>query len=211
MTSHFATQPAYGLGHFRADRPTTQYEQAPGYRLHAGHFAVASRHLPARPGPGRGDDRVGAGGQNDVAGAVWGTPSTSTTPTPASRPRPAEEVDTLVGQPSLLAGIGVVRDHEVAIGQGRLHIDLGARRRLARLLGCLARAEQSLGRDARPIGTFAADQLAFHDGDPQSTVGQLSGTVFSRRSAAQDDDVIVCSPAGLRSHLARTAGTARPP
>ena len=30
----------------------------------------------------------------------------------------------LIGQPALLSGVGVVRDHEVTPGQRRLHIDL---------------------------------------------------------------------------------------
>ena len=102
----------------------------------------------------------------------------------------AQQVDTLVRQPVLLAGIGVVRDHEIAICQGRLDIDLGAGRRLACLLGRLPGAQQRLGRDARPVGTLAADQLAFDDGDPQSAVGQLSCAVLARRAGAQDDDVV---------------------
>ena len=142
----------------------------------------------ARPGTG------GTTGSEPVAttmcSAVWGTPSTSTTPPPGQPTGAAQQVDTLVRQPALLAGIGVVRDHEIAIGQSRLDIDLGAGRRLACLLGRLAGAQQRLGRDARPVGALAADQLAFDDGDPQSTVGQLAGAVLARRAGAQDDDVV---------------------
>ncbi len=49
---------------------------------------------------------------------------------------------------------------------------------VARALHRLARAQQRLGRDARPVGALTADQLALDDGDAQSAVGQRA-----RRSA----------------------------
>ena len=144
--------------------------------------------MSARPGTG------GTTGSEPVAtttcSAVWGTPSTSTTPTPASRPVPRSRSMPLSASQRCLAGIGVVRDHEISIGQSRLHIDLGAGRRFACLLGRLAGAQQRLGGDARPVGALAAGQLAFDDGDPQPTVGQLPGAVLARRAGAQDDDVV---------------------
>ena len=92
---------------------------------------VASR-LVQTPSSSR---RPGTGGTTGSApfarttwSAVWRTPSTSTTPGPASRPVPRSRSMPLVGQPALLPGVGVVGDHEVAPGERRLDVDLGGRR-----------------------------------------------------------------------------------
>jgi hypothetical protein len=86
---------------------------------------------------------------------------------PAPRPArpgqpadPAQQVDALARQPALLPGVGVAGDHEVAIGQRSLDIDLRAGRRLASGLDRLAGAQQRLGRHARPVRALAPDQLA---------------------------------------------------
>ena len=84
----------------------------------------------------------------------------------------------LLGQPALLPGVGVVRDHEVAPGERRLDVDLGARRRLARPVHRLAGPQQRLGGDAGPVGALAAHQLALDEGHPQAALGQRA-----RRSA----------------------------
>ena len=57
--------------------------------------------------------------------------------------------------------------------------------------GRLRPAEQRLGRDARPVGALAADELAFDDGDAQPALGQRAGAVLARRAAAEHDDVVV--------------------
>ena len=44
----------------------------------------------------------------------------------------AKEVDAVLGEPTLLAGVGIVRNHEVAPGKHRLDIDL---RRPCRVIG----------------------------------------------------------------------------
>src|SRR6476620_8504170 len=67
----------------------------------------------------------------------------------------AQEVDVVVRQPFLLAGVGVVGDHEVAPGERRLDVDFGARRRIARGLHRLARAQPRLRWDACPVGALA--------------------------------------------------------
>ena len=85
----------------------------------------------------------------------------------------------LLGEPALLPGVGVVRDHEVAPGERRLDVDLGARRGLARLLDGLARPQQGLRRDAGPVGALAAHQLALHDRDAQAALGQRPGAVLA--------------------------------
>ena len=105
----------------------------------------------------------------------------------------AQQVDALARQPALLAGVGVVRDHEVTPGQRRVDVDLRAGRRLARGVHCLTGAQQRLGRDARPVRARSPDQFALDDGDAQAAVGQRAGAVLARRAAAHDDDVVVAA------------------
>ena len=103
----------------------------------------------------------------------------------------AQQVDAVVGKPALLSGIGVLGDHEVAPGQRGLHVHLGARRRLARAVHRLARSQQRLRRDARPVGALAANQLALHHRHPQPALGERAGAVLARGARAQHDDVVV--------------------
>ena len=139
-------------------------------------------------------DRIRAGRHDDVPGGVAHAVDLDHA-RPGQPAGAAQQVDALARQPALLAGVGVVRDHEVAPGQRRLDVDLRGGRRLARALHRLAGAQQRLGRDARPVGALAADQLALDEGDPQAAVGQLAGAVLARRAAAQDDDVVVVAHA----------------
>jgi hypothetical protein len=89
------------------------------------------------PGTG-GTDWIGAVREDHVVGGVAHAVDLDDTRTgePASA---AQQVDAVIGQPALLSGIGVVRDHEVTPGKRRLDIDLGARGRLARPVDRLAR------------------------------------------------------------------------
>ena len=109
-----AAEAANGLRHLDADRAAAEDEQAARDGLHAGHLAVASRRPRARAGPGSGGTNGSAPVARTTCSAVWRTPSTSTAPGPASRPRAAQQVDARARQPALLAGVGVVGDHEVA-------------------------------------------------------------------------------------------------
>ena len=90
-----------------------------------------------------------------------------------------QQVDAVVLQPPLLARVGVLRDHEVTPGQRGRHVHLGGGRHLARGLDGLARAQQRLGRDARPVGALTPHQFPLDHGDPQRPLGQLSGAVFT--------------------------------
>ena len=90
---------------------------------------VASR-LVQMPSSSR---RPGIGGMNGSAplasttwSAVCATPSTSTAPVAGEPAGAAQQVDAVPCQPALLAGVGVVGDHEVAPGERRLDVDLGA-------------------------------------------------------------------------------------
>jgi hypothetical protein len=162
-------------------------------------MAVASR-LVQTPSSSRARDgrydRIRAVREDDVLGGV--AYAVDLDDARAGEPTDApQQVDALVGQPPLLAGVGIVRDHEIAPGERRLDVDLRARCGLTRLMHRLTRAEQRLGRDARPVRTLAADQLALDERDAQAALGQRTGAVLARRAAAQDDDVVVREcPAG---------------
>ena len=156
-----------------------------------------------RPGNGR-HDRVGAVRQDDVVGGVAHAVDLDHA-RPGEPAGAAQQVDALARQPALLAGVGVVGDHEVTPGERRLDVDLRARRRVARRVHRLARAQQRLRRDARPVGALAPDQLALDEGDPQAAFGQRAGAVLARRAAAEDDDVVVAHRGSSSSALTRTA------
>ena len=149
-----------------------------------------------RPGIG---GMIGSAPQaRTTCSAVWRTPSTSTTPVPGEPAAAAQQVDAVVRQPALLPGVGVVGDHEVAPRERRLDVDLRGRRRLARAVHRLARPQQRLRRDARPVGALAADQLALDDRDAQPALGQRAGAVLAGRAAAQHDHVVVVAHGDLR-------------
>jgi hypothetical protein len=60
-----------------------------------------------------------------------------------------------------------------------------------------AGAEQRLRRDAGVVRALAAAEFPFDDGDPESAFGECAGAVFSRRTAADDDHVVLH---GVSSH-----------
>jgi len=67
----------------------------------------------------------------------------------------------------------------------------------------LAGAQQRLGRDARPVGALAADELALDEGDPKAALGKCARGVLARRAAAEDDHVVVAHSGELRACLLR--------
>ena len=169
---------------------------------------VASRlvQIPSSSrSPGIGGMNGSAPFASTMCSAVWRTPSTSTTPVPASLPVPRSRSMPLIRQPALLTGVGVLGDHEVPPRERGLDVDLRGGRRVARLVDRLARAQQRLGRDARPIRALAADQLALDDGDPQPTLGERTGAVLAGGAGAQHDHVVVVAHGDLRSFPAPIA------
>jgi len=180
----------HGLRHLDADRPTAQDEQAPRNRLHAGRLAAAPDPLQvAQAGHGR-HDRVCAVREDDVLGAV--AHAVDLDDTRSGEPSVAtEQVDPLLRQPGLLAGVGVVRHHEVAPRQCRVDVDVRGRRRVPGGLYGLPGTQERLGRNAGPVGAFTAHQLALDDGDAKATLSQRPGAVLARRACAEDDDVVV--------------------
>src|SRR5262249_11067448 len=87
-------------------------------------------------------------------------------------------------------------NHVVAPGQRRRDVDLRRRRRVVRAVDGLTRAQQRLGRDARPVGALATDQFGLDERDAQTALCQRAGAVLARRAAADDDDVVVAAHVG---------------
>ena len=101
-------------------------------------------------------------------------------PGPGEPPAAAEQLDAVIGQPALLAGVGVVGDHEVTPGERRLDVDFGARGGLARPVDRLARPQQRLRGNAGPVGALPSHQLALHDRHPQAALRERARAVLAR-------------------------------
>ena len=123
---HLAAEAAHGLRHLDADRPAAEDEQPARDGLHAGHLAVGPDAVELAQARDRRHDRIGAGRERRRARRCGARRRPRPTPVPASRPLPRSRSMPLLGEPALLAGVGVVRDHEVAPGERRLDVDLGA-------------------------------------------------------------------------------------
>ena len=98
-----------------------------------------------------------------------------------------------------------MKSRQASVG---LDVDLGRRGRLACCVHRLARPQQRLGRDARPVRALPADELALDQGDAQAALGQRPGAVLARRAPADHDHVVVAhvgssSPASLAHHVLR--------
>src|SRR3954447_25393593 len=111
-------------------------------------------------------------------------------------PAAAQQVDAVIGEPAVLSRIGPVRGHEVAPGERRLDVDLGGGRGVARPVHRLARPQQRLGRNARPVRALTAHELALDDGHAQTALRELPCAVLARRAAAEHDHVVVAVHAG---------------
>ena len=118
---HLAAETADGLRHLDADRAAAEHEHPPGHGLHPGHLAVGPEPIDLAQARDRRDERVGAGRDDDVLGRVADAVHLdgARSREPAGAP---QQVDPGVGQPPHLAGVGVLRDHEVAAcNSSRLH------------------------------------------------------------------------------------------
>ena len=192
---HFATEAAYCLCHLHPNRPSAEHQQSARNGLHARHLAVGPNALELAQARDGRHDRVRSGGDHHVFGGV-ALPVDLDHACPGEPAAPAQQVDAIVRKPALLAGVGVVRNHEVTPGKRAVDVDLGARRRVTRGVHCLTWAQQRLRGDAGPVGALATDQLALDDRDPKAALRQLAGTVLSRRTAANHDDVKVGAHVG---------------
>ena len=179
-------QAAHGLGHLGAHRAAAQDQQAAGDRLHPGHLAVGPHAVQLAQARDRRYHRIRAGRQHHVAGGV--APSGHLDHAGAGQlAGAADQVDAVVRQPPLLPGVGVVRHHEVPVGQRGLDVHLGGGPRLERAVHGLARAQQGLGRDAGVVGALAPGQLALDHGDLEPAAGQLAGAVLTGRACPHHD------------------------
>ncbi len=122
---HLAAEAAHGLRHLDADRPAAEDQQPPRDGLHAGHLAVGPDAVELAQARDRRHDRIGAVREHDVVGGVAHAVDLDH-PGAGEPAAAAQQVDAVVGEPALLAGVGVVRDHEVAPGERRLDVDLRA-------------------------------------------------------------------------------------
>jgi len=111
-------------------------------------------------------------------------------------PATAEQVDAMFGERTLLAGVGVVRNHVVAPGKDRLDVDLRRGRRVVGAVHRLPRAQQRLGRDAGPEGALATDQFVLDECDAQAALCERAGAVLARWAAADDDDIVAAAHDG---------------
>ena len=113
----------------------------------------------------------------------------------------------LLVEPARLCGVVVAGHHEVAPGEGRLGASTppltASRAPGASRASCerLARTEQRLGGDARPVVALAAHQLALDDRHAQAAVGQQPGAVLPARARAHDHDVVAHAGSLPVTHL----------
>ena len=193
--NHLAAKATNGLRHLYADRPTSEYEQPTGDGLHAGRLTVRPDALEAAQARHGRDDRLGTCRQDHVSRRVANAVDVDRARS-GQPPATAKQVDAMLGEPTLLAGVGIVRDHVITPGKGRPDVDLRCRRRVVRAVHGLPRAQQRLGRNARPVGALATDQFALHNCDAQPALRERAGAVLARRAAADDDDVVAAGHDG---------------
>ena len=113
-----AAEAAHGLRQLDADRAAAEHEQPPRDGLHAGRLAVRPDAVELAQARDRRHERLGAVREHDVLGGV--ADAVDLDRADAGEPAAAaQQVDAVVGEPALLAGVGVVRDHEVAPGERR--------------------------------------------------------------------------------------------
>jgi hypothetical protein len=155
---HFAPKATNGLRHLDADRPASEHEQPAGDGLHGGHLTVRPNAFEVVQTRHRRDDGLRTRRYDHVSGCVANAVDVDHA-RPSQPGATAKQVDAMLGEPTLLARIGVMRNHGVAPGKGRFDVDLRCRRRVVRAVDGLPRTQQRFGWDARPIGAFATDEL----------------------------------------------------
>src|SRR5215211_1714923 len=183
------------LGHLHTDRSTAQHDHAARHLGEGGDLPIGPNSLGFREPRDRRDHRVGAGGEDDLAGAVLGAVHSHPAGTDDPR-RTAQQVDALAVEPPDLAGVVVPGDHEVAPLEGGLRVQpvrdrLARAGRLASRLERLAGAQQRLRGDAGVVVALAAHPLALDYRDPKATLGEVPGAVLAGGAGADDDHVVV--------------------
>ena len=197
---------AHHLRELEPGRSTAEHDQPFGYLRHPGRLARAPDAVELSQTRNRRDDRIGAVGQHHVLGRVP-HPVDLHYAGPGDAARPAQQVDAMFGEPALLAGVGIARDHEVSPRERGREVDLRVRAHRERAVHRLAGAQQRLRRDARPVGALTADQLALDDGHAEAAFGERAGGVLARGAAPEHDHVVV--PVRRARHPARRSLASR--
>ena len=122
-----AAETPHDLRELDAGRPAAQHEQAARDGLHARRLAGTPDALELTQPGDRRHERIRRRSPRRRAPRCGGRRRPRPRPVPASRPRAAQQVDAPARQPALLAGVGVVRHHEVPPGQRGRDVDLRAR------------------------------------------------------------------------------------
>ena len=187
---HLPAQTTHDLCELDTGRPASEHDQPSGHGLHPGRLVRAPDAVELSQAGNRGDDRIGAGGQDDMVGGVAHAVDLDHS-RPGEATATAQQVDPSVRQPLRSCSVGVVRDHEVAPIKRRLHVDVSLGARLTRAVHRLPGAQQRLRWDARPVRAQATDEVALDDRNPQTALRDGGGAVLPGRPAAQDDDVVV--------------------
>src|SRR4051812_46460284 len=165
--------------------------------------SVASR-LVQRPSTSRRPSIGGMTGDEPVATTMLSVLVQAAAGRDAARPLDvalaADELDALLVEPLDRVLVLPVRGHEVAVLERRAEVDrpvhrLRGARHLARSLHGLARPQERLRRDARPVRALAADQLALDDRDAHATIRQFPGADLPDRTRSDDDCVVAISHA----------------
>ena len=196
------TETAQGLRGLHAHGAAAEHEQAPGDLGHRRGLAVGPHAVElAQPGHRR-DDRLRAGGHDDVAGGQAAVAHDDRTWTVEAAVA-ADELDAVLLEPWERARVVVARDHVIAPGERRTGVERPGDRfaRAGDRAGGgerLPGPQQGLGRDAAPVGALPADELALDERDPQAAVGQRARADLAGRPAAEDDGVDVRAPHAVR-------------
>src|SRR5450755_2197540 len=189
-TSTASSEPPYDLRQLDAGRSTAEHDEPSRYGLHRGRLTRAPHALELAQARDRWDHGIRAGSYDDVLGGVANAVDVDDA-WPREPAAAAQELNSLARQPALLSGVGIVRDHEVTPGKRGFDVNLREPYGFTCAMYRLARAQQRLGRNARPIGALTADQVALDERDAQLALGQCRGAVLSGRATTKDDDVVV--------------------
>ena len=129
-------------------------------------------------------------------------------PPPHRPPGATEQRDPVRGEPVRSPGIRPLAHHEIPPRERSVDIDVRVRLGVACCVDRLARPQQRLRRDARPVGAFAPDEITFDDRDLRPSGGERAGAVLPRRSRAQHDDVEVRAHRGAHGRPPIVTSTA---
>jgi hypothetical protein len=185
--------PGEGLRHLHADGATPEHQQSPRNLGEAGDLPVGPQAGQLCQAGHRRNRRVGSGGDDNVLRGI-GRPVDRDGVRAGQPAATAHHLDTGTPSPRHLPGVVVIGHLEIAPGERRRYIHTAgdgfagagcsARRRQR-----FPRSQQGLGRDAAPVRAFPTEQLALHNGDMRTARGERRGTVFPRRSGAENDHI----------------------